>query len=308
MHGWFRRRLRLLAVPIMAAAVVVPTTWFSSSAQTQSVQVVSAPGQPERVISFSFDGRLRSYRLFVPPHLGSGRHGLVMALHSLHRTAAMFEDMTQLDRGAAANDSVIAYPDGIGRSWNAGGCCGKAVSRKVDDVAFLLRVVEDVESRVSIDPSRVAVTGFSNGGLMSYRLLCERPDVFRIAVAVAGDIVSSRCTPAEPVSLLAIHGARDAVIPLDGVAWSHLDKAGFPSAASSVERVAADDDCTGATTTQEGDRSHWRALGCMSGARVELITSPTLTHHYPSGRADASRYGLDMSRLTWSFLQFAWPA
>lgn len=308
MRGWFRRHFRLLAIPLLVAAVIAPAAWFSSEAQPEAVRMVSAPGHTDRLVTFTVDGRLRSYRLFVPPDLGPGRHGLLLALHSLHRTAAIFENMTQFDREAGANDTVVAYPDGVGRSWNAGTCCGKAVKRHVDDVEFLLRVVSDVQRRVPIDPNRIGVTGFSNGALMSYRLACERSDVFHVAVAVAGDIVGSRCSPAVPVSLLAVHGARDQVIPLAGEAWSHLDRHGFPSAASSIERLAAADDCTGATTTHEGGRTHWAAVGCASGSRVELVTSPTLAHHYPAGGADAARYGIDMSRLTWSFLQFAWPA
>ena len=61
----------------------------------------------------------------------------------------------------------VAYPEGVRDSFDAGLCCGPAVRYGVDDVAFLARVVADLRSRGA---SRVSVVGFSNGGMMAYRL------------------------------------------------------------------------------------------------------------------------------------------
>lgn len=316
MHRWLRgrwtshARLLVVAVLVAVAATVTPAAFFAGAQPESARAVAHEPGR--QIVTFPFDGRTRSYRLFVPPTLATTTpHALLVVLHSLHRTAASFEQTTMLDRDAAANDAVVAYPDGVGRSWNAGTCCGAAVRKHVDDVSFVLRVVADVAQRVKIDPSRIGVTGFSNGGLLSYRLVCERPDVFRTAVVVAGDIVDSRCSPSHPVSVLHIHGGRDAVIPLAGEPWSHLDASGFPPAAASAEQVAVADGCSGAVTSSN-DRPvamvRWEATGCSGTARVELLTIDAMPHHYPAGPADAKRFGVDMSTLTWSFLGFARPA
>jgi len=157
-------------------------------------------------------------------------------------------------------------------------------------------------------PGRIAVTGFSNGALMSYRLACERPDLFHVAVVVAGDVVGPRCNPAQPVALLHVHGARDGLIPLSGIASSSLDPAGFPPAAASVEQIAVTDGCTGAATGALEYGTDWTATGCAADDTVELITLTALGHHYPAGAADRTRYGLDMSTLTWSFVRAAWTA
>jgi polyhydroxybutyrate depolymerase len=316
MHRWLRARwtahARLLVVALLVAvaATVTPAAFFAG-AQTEAAHVVAhEPGH--QVITFPLDGRTRSYRLYVPPSLSPATpHALLVVLHSLHRTAASFERTTLLDRDAAANDAVVAYPDGTGRSWDAGTCCGYAVRHHVDDVSFVLRVVADVAQRVRIDPARIAVTGFSNGGLMSYRLVCERPDVFHAAVVVAGDVVDSRCGPSRPVSVLHVHGGRDRVIPLSGEPWSHLDASGFPPAAASAEQVAVADGCTGAVSDSADvpvPVVRWQATGCPDGARVELLTVDAMPHTYPTGASGAKRFGVDMSALTWSFLGFARPA
>ena len=294
---------------VTVAAIAAPAAWLATSAQPDSVRVVAgASGLSTSVVSFSFGGAERHYRMYVPPRGVAGRRALLLVLHPFGGSAARFEAQSGLDRGATASGAVVVYPDGLGHSWDAGTCCGYAVRHHVDDVHFLTRVVADVESRVRVDPARVAVTGFSNGALMSYRLICERPDVFPVAVVVAGDAVGPRCNPARPVSVLHVHGGRDGVIPLSGLAWSPIDSAGFPPAAASIERIAAADQCTDATTSMTAPGPLWSATGCAAGVAVQLRTIVALNHHYPAGAADRSRFGIDMSAVTWQFLSSAWAA
>jgi polyhydroxybutyrate depolymerase len=300
---------RALAIVAAVVALAAPAAWFATSAQPDAVRVVSSSdGRVTSVVSFPFDGKTRSYRLFVPPAPTGTRRALLVALHPLGSTGAKFERGSGLDRRAAAAGAIVVYPDGLGRSWDAGTCCGYAVRHQVDDVRFLVRVVADVSRRLPVALARVAVAGFSNGALMSYRLACERPDVFHVAAAVAGDDVGSRCNPARPVAVLHVHGARDPLIPLSGVATSPLDRDGFPPAAASIEHVAVADGCTGAATGALSFGTDWSATGCDNNETVELITSTAMGHHYPTGAADRARYGLDMSVLTWSFVQAAWAA
>jgi polyhydroxybutyrate depolymerase len=300
-------RWRLLAAAVGVAAIAAPAAWLATSAQPEAARVVADRSDVAvRVVTFPYAGAQRRYRIFVPTHTPTARRGLLLVLHQLGGSAARFEQQSGLDRRAAAAGAVVVYADGLGHSWDAGGCCGYAVRHHVDDVRFLTRVVADVERRVSIDPARIAVTGFSNGALMSYRLLCERPDVFSVAVVVAGDAVGPRCNPALPVSILHVHGGRDAIIPLSGEPTSPLATAGFPPAAASIERLAVADQCIDAVTTTTANGAEWDATGCAGGVAVQLRTVTSLNHHYPSGPNDRNRFGLDMSTLTWSFVQSAW--
>ena len=302
-------RWRLVIAAAAVAGITAPAAWLASAAQPEAARVVAERSdQAVRVVTFPYDGANRRYRIFAPPHPSSPTRGLLLVLHPFGGSAARFEQQSGLDRRAATANSVVVYADGLGHSWDAGTCCGYAVRHHVDDVRFLTRVIGDVERRFPIDPHRVAVTGFSNGALMSYRLVCERPDVFSVAVAVAGDAIGPRCNPALPVSMLHVHGARDGVIPLSGEPTSPLDRSGFPPAAASIERLAVADQCLDATTTETTNGVQWTALGCAGNADVQLLTVANLNHHYPSGRTDGARFGIDMSNLTWSFLQSVWAA
>jgi len=302
-------RWRLIAATIAVAGIAAPAAWLATSAQPESARVVADRADDGvRVVSFPYAGAQRRYRIYAPPGARTARRGLLLVLHQLGGSAARFEQQSGLDRRAAAADAVVVYADGLGHSWDAGTCCGYAVRHRVDDVRFLTHVVADVERRVPIDPARIAVTGFSNGALMSYRLVCERPDLFSVAVVVAGDVVGPRCNPALPVSMLHVHGGRDAVIPLSGEPTSPLAAGGFPPAAASIERLAVADQCLDATTSQTTDGVAWTAVGCAADAAVQLRTVANLNHHYPAGDADRVRFGVDMSTLTWSFVQSAWSS
>ena len=292
--------LRRLGLAVCALVVMAPALLLFHPAQG------ARPAAPlgSRLVMLRVGGLDRDYRLFVPAGARRARP-LLLALHQLHGSAAEWERRSGLDAGAATNGIVVAYPDGMDHSWDAGTCCQPAAGRRIDDVAFLRAVVTDVARRTPIDLSRVAVTGFSNGALMSYRLVCSAADVVHVAVPVAGDLVAGRCEPSRPISVLHVHGGRDRVIPLDGVARSPIDAAGFPPARTSVGLVAAADRCAAGTDSAGGPVTRWQASGCASGARVELLTSAPLGHAYPTGRA-ASAYGVDMTTLTWQFLAAAW--
>jgi polyhydroxybutyrate depolymerase len=116
----------------IVAALLVWTIWNASGkAQGGDVQ-----GQ------LSFDGRVRSYVLHRPPQTSSRRPiPLVMLLHSGGRNASGMERMCGMNAIADKEGFFVVYPDGTaarGQSftWNAGACCGYALTKKVDDVGF----------------------------------------------------------------------------------------------------------------------------------------------------------------------------
>ena len=63
-------------------------------------------------------------------------------------------------------------------SWNAGGCCGTAPDRRVDDVGFVRAIASWLKSAMCADDDLFAM-GFSNGAMMANRLGCDAADLFR---------------------------------------------------------------------------------------------------------------------------------
>jgi polyhydroxybutyrate depolymerase len=109
---------------------------------------------------------------------------------------------------------ALAYPAGVAGSWNAGSCCGIAKNEGVDDVAFVDEVFQDVGRRLKIDPHRRALLGYSGGGMLTYRVLCQGHADLAAAVEVSGSLESVCPSNVTLPDMLAIHGALDGTIGL----------------------------------------------------------------------------------------------
>ncbi|SDT79829.1 extracellular catalytic domain type 1 short-chain-length polyhydroxyalkanoate depolymerase [Actinoplanes derwentensis] len=261
----------------------------------------------------------RTFRVYRPSSLPAGqRVPLVLVLHGGAGSGAQAEKAYGWDTTADGNGFVVAYPDGVGRSWNAGpGCCGRAARDGADDVGFLEDVVEAVSGGVPIDPARVFVTGMSNGAMMTYRLACEST-LFRAVAPVAGTLIGDCPAPA-PVSLLHIHGTADRSVPWAGGPGRQdnggtgrvpvrIDGPPITEVTDAWRRRAG---CA-AFTEQTADPVTRRTATCPGGRTVELISVTGAGHQWPGAvpesRAvtgilslDPPSGALDATATIWSF-------
>jgi len=99
-------------------------------------------------------------------------------------------NMSGFSDKADKENFAVVYPNGSGRmgnallTFNAVGCCAYAMRNKVDDVAFISKLIDKLAADYSIDTKRVYVTGFSNGALMTHLLAAELPDKIAAAAPV----------------------------------------------------------------------------------------------------------------------------
>ncbi|MEN9643843.1 MAG: hypothetical protein RL238_512 [Actinomycetota bacterium] len=153
----------------------------------------------------------------------------------------------------APGDGSIVTADGpdetARRTWNAGGCCGAAARKDVDDVAFIDALIDEMMADHHIDADRVYVVGHSNGGFMAYPLACELSDRIAAVGLQAGGLMVDTCAPERPVSLLHVHGRDDTNVPLDGGRGSGLARVEFPAVDASASTVADAMGCAGTAGT-----------------------------------------------------------
>lgn len=258
-----------------------------------------------------FDDMSRSYRTYVPDDLDSSRAvPLVVMLHGGFGNAEQAEHDYGWDARADADSFVVVYPDGSGRAWNAGDCCGPPARNGVDDVGFVEQVVATVSRQAPIDPRRIFVTGMSNGAMLAYALIC-RTGVFAAAAPVAGAPMQP-CTDPSPASLLHIHGVDDTSVPLDG---SPGDGRGKVPAHTPIPEVIASwrrvDDCGEPSVTTDGPVTTSTAT-CVLGRAVTLVTVAGAGHQWPGSTKarpvmsrllgiDPPSQAFDATGLIWSF-------
>jgi polyhydroxybutyrate depolymerase len=227
-------------------------------------------------------GLTRTYRLHVPaaarnpPPAGAP---VVFMFHGLRTTAAMMEPVTGLADAAAREGFVLALPEGVGMSFDAGRCCGDAARDGVDDDGFTLAILDVLARALCVDRRRVYATGLSNGGHMAYRLACAHPEVFAAVSSVAGVVATWPCQPTVPIPILHFHGTDDAIVRYDlGIDGHGAER----TVADWAERNGCAD--RPVTTLQRGEVSCVAFPGCAGGAAAELCTIAGGGHQWPGGR------------------------
>ena len=198
---------------------------------------------PITLESVLVDGQLRWYRVYVPADLPKGtKVPVVVCFHGGGGNANYAYEKYGVAEEAAKRGWIAVFPEGSGnlggsplfllQTWNAGDCCAYASDNGIDDVGFFEGLVQDLAAKYPADPKRVFLTGMSNGGMMSYRIAAERPDLVAGLAPVAGSLEVG--PPTHAVPLLAIHGLLDTNVPFEGGYGTGISGAEYTSQLDSV--------------------------------------------------------------------------
>lgn len=240
-------------------------------------------------------------RVAVVHRPASARPGapLVVVLHGAGGSGAQVHAGLGWDGLADRDGFVVAYPDGLDHTWNAGACCGTARDRKVDDVGFLDALVAAVRSADGTGP--VYAVGFSNGAMMAYAWACARPGALAGIGPVAGALVAACPSPA-PLTVVAVHGTADPVVPLHGGRGAFGEV--FPALDASLTPFRAAAACPRAASVATPP-AHVDARTCAGGRRVVSDVVDGLPHAWPgAGPAAGTTDGpLDATGFLWAHLQ-----
>lgn len=216
--------LRLTAGII--AALVLLAGWTAHAQPTQYEPLPAGtyavtqpqPGSPDPAIE-------RTYSLTVPRRYDPAvPTPLLIVLHGQTGSGERTRAYTGFDVLADAETVLIAYPDGVGGSWNDGR--PGADDLLSDDDAFIIDMIARIGRIAHVDADRVYVAGISAGGMMAYRLACTQPDLLAGIAVVASTLpvyVADACpadAPALPIVLF--HGTDDPILPWTGIRETFL--------------------------------------------------------------------------------------
>ncbi len=337
---------RWLTPPLAAPPTNSSLTWTTAvSLPYQFFRLVTRPLTNSPVptapgvhagLKLTHGGIVRNYRLNIPAgYTGATPAPLMLALHGHNQTADEFAaNQPLLANYANAQGVILVFPDATasanGTGWNAhGGTSGYPV----DDVGFLLALIERLDTALNIDRKRVYAGGFSNGGQMCHHLGAATTNVFAALAAVGSAIASTLGTgtnlyyqppPSQPMPVLIVNATNDCKRPF----WGGVNEDGdlqppaFAQAAhwtngnacvgapvlttnvvvtNHVRRVFADS-CAGpyppfnAPVTNLVIREHYQ-LTCAPGSEVLFVTLTDGGHKWPEADDnvgfDASREVLD---------------
>ena len=290
----------LIGLALAAAAIfAIPPHAHALSGTCGPVAAPSVAAEPVNVMwpkSIQVGALTRTYYVYRPATTIGCVVPLVIVLHGINTSVQQFEQVTLFDEWAAQNGFIAIFPESAepDYSWNTktcGGCFGLAAKLKIDDVGFVNAVVDQAKSDYSIDPSRVFVTGHSNGGFLAYGLACFDSQRFA-AIGVVGAYPDYDCHPSHTVSVLHIHGDADPIVPYPGLVygglymWDQLDG------------------CSGPTQAYSGPVDHFvfGEDGCSSLSGVELYVVHGMGHLWPAPwNADSSAKQMNATATIWQF-------
>ncbi len=277
--------------------------------------------------SVSVDGRSRTFLYHVPStppppaetaseSAGATSYPLVIHMHGRLGDGISEEKHTNMTDLAEREGFIVAYPDGVDRSWHDKRESGPAAEKNVDDVAFIRALIDKMITEHSADPKRVYVAGISNGGFMTMRLACELSEkIAAVAtfIATMPENGAEQCKPTHPMPIAMFLGTEDPLVPYGGGdihgkvlsadatrdRWATLD--GCEPADLHETINTADDDTVVKKTAY---------TKCQKGSEVLFFSIEGGGHTYPSGdqylpKAIIGRvsHDIDGSHEIWQFFK-----
>lgn len=269
---------------------------WSGSAAPSDLNLVSGTQAFVRTV----DSRQVLY--VIPDPAPTGPAPLMIVLDYLGGNPAFMANLIYAAEHAAKGEQ-FAFPAQSGLSWNDGLVWN---GDPTVDIDFLDDVIADAIT-MPVDPARISMTGFSEGGFMANLYACTKPGMISgYGMVGASQLTTTNCETGTPLKMIDISGTDDHEAPYDGY--------------GSVEPALTDlsywdsvDGCTGAivdtdlpTTVDDGTSVITHQISGCNAILYEIVGGG---HDWPGGEVTPSTtllgttsQNLDATEVQWEFL------
>lgn len=250
---------------------------------TSKTEKISKPGDYERTLTI--DGKERSYLMHVPENYDQTKPiPLLVMLHGRGGDAKQFAERTRMNEKADKEGFAVVYPNATKwldrkdlSAWDAANGLVPPGAR-ANDVQFLRSVIDQSESQLAVDPSRIYMIGHSSGGMMAYLAASELSDKLAAVGTVSSAMSGKEPKPKSPVSMISTHGTEDEVIPITGLSdvpqvLSELGIPTFKTPAYATEFWKRQNGITGqGSVTDDGEVKRRNFTNKENGSAVSELT------------------------------------
>ncbi len=169
----------------------------------------------------AYQGQLQPYAIYVPtkPAPRSG-YGLTLLLHALFTNYNLYlSSRNQSEFAETGPGSIVLTPESRGPDGSYTGLAGTDVFEAMADVA----------AHYHLDPGHAALSGYSMGGIGTFQLGEQFPDLFGKAFSISGTDDTGTPENLRNLPILMWNMVADEEVPIDGPEQTamKLDKDGY---------------------------------------------------------------------------------
>jgi poly(3-hydroxybutyrate) depolymerase len=165
----------------------------------------SALAQTSVMLNLQVDGKKRAALIRVPAGLGE-KPPVVFYVHGATDSGGWFQKMGNTDATADREKYICIYTC-------AGPNCGSAVWQDMQGTSnfpYFFALLDSVDARYKIDRNRVYMTGFSQGGFISFSAACNYSDIFAAVAPISGYAnATATCALKRPVPIYLTWGTQE---------------------------------------------------------------------------------------------------
>jgi poly(3-hydroxybutyrate) depolymerase len=189
------------------------------TAASDAVTANPIPAKPDAVVKLKVKEQERQ-AIVVNGSGDSSKRPAVIVLHGGMGSAAQMRATSGFDAVARTNGFMVVYAEGAdfggGRhAWNTGFLLRRQV-QDADDIAYFDTLIDTLVREHGADPTRIFMTGGSNGGMMTYVYAVARAERLAAVAPVVASMFTFDDVPSVPLPILIINGAKDEEIPIEG--------------------------------------------------------------------------------------------
>jgi len=296
--------LASVLMALFALLLVAP----SASAQSGLTPVAGVVSFEQRFAVGN--GGIRRVLYLRPAAAPLGRAPAMVVLHYGGGSPEAMATLVRLSELVRDTGVWAILPEASGRAWNHDPSRDR--DRSDDDVALITRIIDNAVGSFPVDSRRVYISGFSSGGFMAQRYVCERPERIAAMAYVSAtllDSLAARCMLTTATPTLGIHGTADTRV-------EYGDRVGLASAPATARYYARRNGCLGEPQrsrlpdrVNDGttvDLDSWDS--CSSARPVRFYTINHGGHTWPGNDLQVGLRGrvskdIDATAVIWNFLR-----
>lgn len=156
----------------------------------------------------AYQGNLQPYAIYVPTKPRPARgYGLTLLLHALFTNYNLYlSSRNQSEFAQAGPGSIVLTPEARGPDGNYTGL----------SAADVFEAMADVAAHYRLNPSRAALTGYSMGGIGTFQLGEQFPDLFGKAFSISGTDDTGMPANLRNLPILMWNMVADEEVPISG--------------------------------------------------------------------------------------------